>query len=81
MLFWYNVSILELTGEPEGKLNTSTSTESDLVSQWVDHEIRKIKRHLSKPVVYDDSHLKEVAKQGKNGLTGFQSSQEVFEVS
>lgn len=33
----------------------NSSTESDIVTKWVDHELKKIKRNLSKAVSYKES--------------------------
>lgn len=33
----------------------NSSTESDIVTKWVDHELKKIKRNLSKEISYKES--------------------------
>lgn len=43
-------------GKKMGSDNTiDSSTESDIVTKWVDHELRKIKRNLSKEIAYKES--------------------------
>ena len=49
-------------------IQLSTSTESDLVSQWVDHEIRKIKRHMSSANNCGSNEREQRGDKSKKGI-------------
>ena len=44
-----------LNDQLDVKQDEESSTESDQISKWVDHEIRKIKRNLSKEIAAKES--------------------------
>ena len=49
-------------------IQLSSSRDSDLVSQWVDHEIRKIKRNLSTQMVDKGTASRKCSKWPKSYL-------------
>lgn len=44
-----------LSSESSSSFTTGTSSDSHAVSEWVDHELRKIKRKLSKEMMSKQS--------------------------